>query len=106
MGRVVEDCIAIILYIKKAVKLSFMKFHRNAGAMVPVTAVPLYAPPTKKSVFDVPGRNEAVLHDITWSLEIETHIFITLNLQYKIIDFIIAKKTKKMFYIYFVQCTI
>ena len=101
-GRIVEDCFAIILRSQTVVQLPVLKIPGH-GATVP-KAVRLEAP--KKSVFDVPGGNEAVLQGITWLPDTETLVFIPLNRQYKGIDFIIARKTGKTVYIYYVQCTI
>eukprot|EP00978_Attheya_sp_CCMP212_P024936 scaffold79249_cov73-Attheya_sp.AAC.1 len=101
-GRIVEDCFAIILRGQTLVQLPFVKIpgHR---VTVP-KAVRLEAP--KKLVFEVPGGNEAVLREITWLPDTETLVFIPLNRQYKGIDFIIARKTDKTLYIYYIQCTI
>ena len=101
-GRIVEDCFTIILRGQANIRLPFMKIP-GGGNTVP-QAVVLDA--GKKSVFDVPGGDEAVLESVNWLSNIELLVFIPRNRSYKGIDFIIARKTDNTLYIYFVHCTI
>ena len=101
-GRIVEDCFAIILRGQHKVRLPFIKIP--GGGKTSPSTVSLEA--AKKLVFDVQGGNEAVLESVNWLPDTETLVFIPLNRTYKGIDFIIARKTDSVLYIYFVQCTI
>jgi len=101
-GRIVEDCFAIIFRGHTKIRLPFVKIP-GRGKPSP-QAVCLEA--AKKLVFDVQGGNEAVLESVNWLPDTETLVFIPLNRTYKGIDFIIARKTDSVLYIYFVQCTI
>ena len=102
-GRIVEDCFFSILRNGTGVEFPLKKI--DGGNTSPASVV-LQGEHT--TVLNVPGGNEEVLQrtDITWPADDHVFVFIPLHKQYKGIDFIIARKTRKTLYIYYVQCTV
>lgn len=102
-GRIVEDCFFSILRSETEVQFPLKKI--DGGKTSPASVV-LHREHT--TVLDVPGGDEEVLQRtaITWPAHDHVFVFIPLHKQYKGIDFIIARKTKKTLYIYYVQCTV
>jgi len=104
-GRIVEDCFFSILRGRSEVEFPFRKMN---GTNTKPASVTLEDGQT--TVVDVPGGDDSVLgrDEVNWPVGAQNHVFvfIPLHRQYKGIDFIVAKKTARTLYIYFVQCTV
>jgi len=96
-----EDCFSVIL--------------RSGGVQLPFVKIPSGGTPNpphlnidnvRMQVVEVPGTNEAVPTGVVWGPNIDTIVFIPLNRYYKGIDFVIARKTAAMIYVYYIQCTV
>lgn len=82
--------------------MPFIKIPQGGGTM----PSSLNIEKSTATVVEVPGGDEEVPGSIQWDSNIDTLVFIPLNRQYKGVDFIIARKTNRAVYIYFIQCTI
>ena len=104
-GRIVEDCFFCILRSTAIVRFPFTQIPPDGTNPQP-NSVSLRNEGTE--VVDVRGGDEEVLpsDSINWPATPYVFVFIPLHRQYKGIDFIIARKTGKTLYVYFVQCTV
>lgn len=100
-GRILEDCYGVI-FRRGGVLLPFFKIPEGGKSNPPFLNIDA----SSMSVIEVPGSDEAVPGTIEWGVSIDTLVFIPHNRQYKGLDFIIARRTEKVVYVYFIQCTI
>lgn len=100
-GRILEDCFTVI-FRAGGVQLPFLKIPQGSKANPPKLSINA----ATMRVIEVPGGDEGVPESVSWDPNIDTLVFIPLNRQYKGINFFIVRKTIKMIYVYFIQCTI